>query len=125
MALDIFDILASVILMFTMMRRVSVKWANAEDFPAVEPGRFLTWRNRSLAAYQFVAWVCVVKVVANLTWVFAARDRVPDWVLRLGGLLLFIPWVIAIVIGWKRVTDLKAERTELGIELGSRAPPRP
>jgi hypothetical protein len=120
----LWNIIASVILMFSMMRRLSVKFARPEHYPAVEPTRFVDWRERALDAYAFVAWACAGEVVLSLSWGYLASDYVSRTVLLVVALAVVAIWVFLIVAGWRRVTDLRADGRELGIEIGLTRPPK-
>lgn len=116
------DILAAAILALTMVRRLGPKVARAEDFPAIPPEVFEQWRRKLLSAYELAAWSCLLKIVLNQSWAALTMKRFSPPVVAMGGLLIFLAWIVTVVAAWKRVTDAKADQKEMGIDL--RAPKR-
>ena len=106
------DILAAVILALCMMRRLEAIGAQKERNPHVSAAAFDRWRTLALKSYELGAGVCLAKVALSVLW-FMAAPPVP-W-LQIGGLLIFITWVVALVVAWRRATEADAMRRDLGI----------
>ena len=117
---DITDILALVVLVLASMRRLNVKIAEAADYPHVSERAFLQWKERALAAYGLVVQASFLKVVLNTIWYYGARTLVPPPALAIGGALLFVGWVIALTMAWRRATAARIRQAELGIVLRGR-----
>lgn len=107
------DILAAVILSLVMLRRLEVLGLQAEQNPGVSAEDFQRWRSTTLAAYHLAAIACLGKIVVNQLWFLTFKDR--QWPLSVGGLVIFLSWVGASVVAWRRATDARAERVRLGI----------
>ena len=113
--LDPTDLLAVIILAFVSMRRLSVKVMEAESYPHVPRREFTQWREQTLKAHAIVALACLLKVVVNNAWYFGARGRVSPPVLASVGIVLFLLWAVALIVGWYRAARASQRRAELGI----------
>jgi hypothetical protein len=120
------DILAALILSLVMMRRIEVKTTRAEHNPGVPPEKFADWRARSLRAYAWVGWSSFAKIIGSVGWYIGA---VPlgigaPW-FQIGGMLIFLGWLLSLVWAWRAATDTAHLRRQLGIQLRPRATRRP
>ena len=112
---SIFDILAAVFLMLSMMRRLEVKSVQARDYPRVPTSELEAWRTRSMRNYEFTAAVCLAKILLGQLWIAFALPQVPRWLTVLTGLLLDGGWAVALILAWRHLTDAAAERARLGL----------
>ena len=110
------DILAALIMSLIMLRRLETLSVQPSNNPGVSPENFAAWRSLALSGYNLGALACLAKVVLNIAWFFAWRDSQNPWPLRLGGLALFIAWVVALVVVWRRVTEARVLRQQFGIQ---------
>jgi hypothetical protein len=113
------DIFAALILSLVMMRRIEVKTTRAEHNPTVPPEKFADWRARSLRVHDWVAWLA--KIIGGVGWYLGAvqvRIGVP-W-FQLGGMLVFMGWLLSLVWAWRAATDAAQLRRQLGIQLRPR-----
>lgn len=107
------DIVAALILTLCMMRRLEVLGAGYEQNAHVRQADFEAWRDGSIAAYNLCAIACVVKVLLSAGWFILAAP--PPW-LQIGGAAIFVGWVVAMVVAWRRTTEWGIRRRELRIE---------
>lgn len=112
------DILAALILSLIMFRRLEVLSVQASNNPGVSAEDFAKWRTLALSGYNLSAVACVSKVVLNIAWFWLLRDTASPWLLRMGGLSFFIAWVVALVVAWRRTTEARVLRQQLGIVRG-------
>jgi hypothetical protein len=110
------DILAALILSLIMMRRLETLSVQPSKNPGVAPENFAKWRSLALSGYNLAAIASLSKVVLNIGWFWVFRDSQNPWVLRLGGLAFFILWVVALVVAWRRTTEARVLRQQLGIQ---------
>ncbi len=107
------DILAALLLALCMMRRLEVLAASHEENRHVSERQFEQWRELALSGYHLCAFACLGKVALSLGWLLAAPPQ--PW-LQIGGLSIFVAWVVALVIAWRRTTEAGALRRDLRIE---------
>lgn len=119
--LDFTDVIAVLLLVMASLRRLDVKLADPERSPAVPREAFESWRARALGVYRLTAGACFLKFTLSNIWLFLARDRVIPPVLATGGALVFIGWVIALMIAWRRGTAARQLQQRLGIVVGRAA----
>lgn len=120
------DIFAALILSLVMMRRIEVKTTRAEHNPGVPPEKFADWRARSLRVHDWVAWSSFAKIIGSVGWYVGAVQLgigVP-W-FQLGGVLVFLGWLLSLVWAWRAATDAAQLRRRLGIVLRPRGARRP
>jgi len=113
MKIGIDDILAALLLSLIMYRRLEVLSVREQDNPHVSPERFRHWRASALSGYNLGAIACLLKVVLNIAWFGLSRGNPTMQVV--GGLSLFVGWIIAIVFAWRRTTEANVMRREYGI----------
>lgn len=121
-SIKIDDILAALILSLAMMRRIEVRTASPEQNPRVAPEDFETWRALALRAYDQTGLASALKVVSSVGW-FALCVQLGlgyPW-LQLGGLAVFVTWIVLLIWAWKIGTDARHLRLSLGIELRRRS----
>lgn len=118
MNIRIDDIFAAILLSMIMFRRLEVLTTTPQDNPHVEAEAFAAWRTRALSAHNLAAVACIAKVVLSVGWFYVFAQH--DLALRLGGLTIFVAWVTALVIAWRRATEARALRSQLGINSPSR-----
>ena len=61
----------------------------------------------------------------NTIWFYGARGAVSHPVLAMGGAALFMAWVVALTVAWRRASRARIRQAELGIVLERRDPQRP
>lgn len=115
------DILAALFLSLAMLRRLEAKRVSREAYPAVSEQDFEAWRALALRAYNRSALSSLLKVVLSAVWFWLAPRFVPDVVFRLGGLAIFMGWIIGLVSAWRISTDAHHLRRRLGIDLSRRS----
>jgi hypothetical protein len=109
------DVAAMVLLSMTLWRRLNVLRTEREAFPQATDAAFQHWRTEALKGYNLGALGCLLKVVGSQAWFWSvAPDRL---LLTIGGFSMFVLWIIAIVVAWRRTTEARALRAELGPEL--------
>jgi len=120
------DIFAALILSLVMMRRIEVKTTQAEHNPDVPPEKFADWRARSLRAHDWVAWSSLGKIVGSVGWYLGAMQFGvgAPW-FQLGGMLIFLGWLLSLVWAWRAATETAQLRRQLGIQLRPRGKGRP
>lgn len=121
MEIKIDDILAALLLSLVMMRRIEVRTADHGQHSEVPRARFEEWRSLALRAYHQIALACAAKVILSLGWyAVALKLQVgPPW-FQIGGLMVFIVWIVTLVWAWKIATDARHLRLQLGIQLRGR-----
>jgi hypothetical protein len=117
------DILAALILSLFMFRRLEVLTIQASDNLHVPPEQFAAWKNAALSGYRIGAIACAAKVVLNQTWFHLMKHGSP-LVLSLGGISIFLGWILALVWSWRQTTEANAIRVELQIRRPE-PPPKP
>ena len=119
MDIKIDDILAALILSLAMFRRLETKTAAN---PGIPEAPFAQWQQAALRAYTVMSIASAAKVVLSVGWFWAAMalEVGTPW-LQIGGLLVFLGWVITAVWAWKLATDARYLRVSLGIVLRRRA----
>jgi hypothetical protein len=120
------DIFAALILSLVMMRRIEVKTTGTEHNPGVPPEKFADWRARSLRAHDWVAWSSLAKIVGSVGWYLGAVQFGigAPW-FQLGGMFVFLGWLLSLVWAWRAATDAAHLRRQLGIQLRPRGTRRP
>ena len=109
------DILAALIMSLSMLRRLEAKSAPNEG---VDPVAFRSWQSQALSIYGKVAGMCLAKIVASQGWLsLAMATGVGGPWLQLGGAGIFMLWAVAMVLCWRRSTDVHHLRLALGIAL--------
>jgi hypothetical protein len=122
---DLTDILALVVVVLASLRRLDVKVAQHVDHPRVPGPAFDAWRQAALGAYSLAIHASLLKVILNNLWFYVGRRFVPHPLLAAGGATLFIAWVVALTIAWRRATTARLRQAELGIVMrGRRDAPR-
>lgn len=121
MTIRIDDILAAVLLSLIMFRRLEVLTTAPEDNPHVAGEAFTAWRKRALFAHNLAATACIAKVALSVAWFYVFAQNA--MALRLGGLIIFVAWIAALVFAWRRATEARALRARLGIANRSRNKP--
>lgn len=117
------DIIAALILSIVMFRRLEAVSVRREDNPHVSTVDFDDWKKRALAAYNRIALACLLKIVVSVGW-FQVFQNTP-YVLQLGGLSIFVAWIVVVVMSWRPLTEASAMRKRLGIgHPREPAPPR-
>ncbi len=111
--LRIDDILAAVLLSIIMLRRLETIGYRLEDNRHLPAGAFEYWKKAALRAYNVGALACTLKVAVNLAWLRLAGSS--PTLLRIGGLVVFVAWVGALMWTWRQTTEARAQRIQLGI----------
>lgn len=109
------DILAALIMSLIMLRRLETLSVQQSNNPGVSPENFVQWRTLALSGYNLGAIACLAKVVLNIVWFWLWRGSENPWPLRIGGLSFFVAWLVALVVAWRRTTEARALRHQLGI----------
>jgi hypothetical protein len=107
------DVIAALILSLAMFRRLETVSVRREDNLHVSDEDFSAWRARALSGYNRVAIASVAKIVLSVLW-FRTFQNTPV-VLQVGGLTIFVAWVVTIVLAWRTLTEASARRRELSI----------
>lgn len=107
------DVIAALILSLAMFRRLEALSIRREDNPHVSEADFAEWRRRAVSGYTRVALACLLKIVASVAWFQLFQNT--SGVLQLGGLAIFIAWVVTVVMAWRPLTEAGAMRKRLGI----------
>ena len=107
------DIIAALILSLVMFRRLETLSVRREDNPQVSDATFAEWRKLAVSGYNRVAVACVAKILGSVIW-FRIFQNTP-MVLQLGGLIIFVAWVVVVVLAWRTLTEAGARRKELAI----------
>jgi hypothetical protein len=126
--IDVTDVLALVLIVLASLRRLDVKVAERGDHLHVPGPAFDAWKVAMLRGYGLVIQASFLKIVLNLAWYYGAGGRVPYGALAVGGAALFIAWVVALVVAWRRVSNGRVRQAQLGIVLRGRrgdGDPRP
>lgn len=107
------NVVAALISSLAMMRRLEVLRVQREDNRHVPDAEFDAWRRMALGAYNTTAAAGFLKVVLSLLWLklFGAVSGV----LQVGGMVIFIAWIIAIVWAWRQSSEARATRNRLRI----------
>jgi hypothetical protein len=117
------DIIAALILSIAMFRRLEAVSIRREDNPHVSDADFSGWRARAVSGYNRVALACLLKIVASVAWFQVFQNT--RGVLQVGGLVIFVAWVLTVVMAWRPLTETSALRKRLGIgHPHEPAPPR-
>lgn len=121
------DIFAALILSLVMLRRLEVRTTSREQNPHVSAEQFDAWKRLALRAYDQAAVASAGKVALNMAWlyfglqapsIFPAMSRETQaLMLTLGGLTIFLVWMVLLVWAWKIGTDARHRRLSLGIRL--------
>jgi hypothetical protein len=114
-AFSVLDLIAAVVLMLAMLRRLEVKNIRLEEHPRVDGSVLGSWRERTLRMYRFTAMASASKVVLGQLWVVLLLTRVPRWLTIVSGFLIDGGWIACLVVGWMHATNLAAERASLGL----------
>jgi hypothetical protein len=107
------DVIAALILSLAMFRRLEALAIRREDNPHVADVDFAAWRRRAVSNYNRVGLACLLKIVASVAWFQIFQNT--SGVLQIGGLVIFVAWVVAVVMAWRPVTEASALRNRLGI----------
>jgi hypothetical protein len=107
------NIIAALLLSLAMMRRLEVLGIEPGDNPQVSRVQFDDWRQQALRGYNTVALASLLKVALSLAWLAAFANV--SGVLQVGGIVIFIAWIVAIVWSWRLTTEARAVRAKLGI----------
>ncbi|HEX2732767.1 MAG TPA: hypothetical protein VHM70_14255 [Polyangiaceae bacterium] len=107
------NVIAALLLSMAAMRRLEVLGVDRAFNAHVSDTDFTRWRQMALSAYNTVAVASLAKVLLSFGW-FYVFAKVDLW-LQIGGLLIFIAWVITLVWAWRQATEASALRDELGI----------
>jgi predicted anti-sigma-YlaC factor YlaD len=107
------DIIAALILSIAMFRRLEAVSIRREDNQQVSDADFATWRRRAVAGYNRIALACVLKIVISVAWFQLFQNT--SGVLQVGGLVIFVAWVVTVVMTWRPLTEASAMRKRLGI----------
>lgn len=119
--IDPTDIIALVVLVIASLRRLDVKVTERAAFPAVGDDAFRTWRERAEGAYALVVRASMLKIFLNNLWFFGMRRAIAPQLLAVGGALIFIGWVVAVTVAWRRSSSARRRQAELGIVLRRKA----
>ena len=111
------DVFAALLLSLIMYRRLEVLSVREEDNRRVAPENVQKWRVTALSGYNLGAVACVLKVLLSVGWFWFSAGNVRLQVI--GGLSIFIGWIAAMVVAWRRTTEANAMRRQFGI-LGRR-----
>lgn len=122
MNIQVDDILAALIMSLAMLRRLDVRSARPGENRAIPEAEFQRWRSLALRAYNQIAVASAAKVVSSVGWYAAGlKLGVPAPWFQLGGLVIFLAWVLTLVWAWKIATDARYLRVQLGIVLRRRS----
>jgi hypothetical protein len=117
------DVLAALIMTLAMVRRLDVRTARAGENRTVNDAEFQRWRSLALRAYNQIALASAAKVVLSVGWfALGLKLGVPAPWFQLGGFVVFLAWVLALIWAWKIATDARYLRIQLGIVLRRRSP---
>jgi hypothetical protein len=108
------NVVAALLLSLAAMRRLEVIGVERSDNPHVSDADFARWRAMALRAHNVAALASLIKVLASVVWfwLFSTTDKV----LQIGGLVIFIAWIGALVWAWRQSTEARALREQLRIE---------
>ena len=112
--LGIDNVIALLVMTLAMMRRLEVISTLPEHNPHVSVDQFAAWRASALRAYNVTAIASALKVFVSFGWYYFFSTQAV--VLQVGGGVIFIAWVIAVVATWRLSTEAGALRKRLGIE---------
>lgn len=124
--IDPTDVLALVAMALFSMRRIRVKMASAGEFPHVPPPAFEDWKARAFSAYSVGVRASFLKFALNTVWYYGApwlglkQVAAGGLIFAVVGALLFIGWVVALLVAWYRISEVRKRATGLGIDLSAR-----
>jgi hypothetical protein len=107
------DVIAALILSLVMFRRLESMSIRREDNQHVSDADFATWRAGTVSSYNRIALACVLKIAASVGWFQLFQNT--NGVLQIGGLTIFVVWVVTVVMAWRPLTEASAMRKRLGI----------
>jgi hypothetical protein len=117
------DIIAALLLSMAMFRRLETVATRPEDNRHVPAASFQQWKQMALRGYLLVAAACALKVAGSAAWFFAFKNV--EGVLQVGGLVLFVGWIAAVVYGWHQLTEARALKRQFNIGRSPQAPDSP
>ena len=114
------DVIAALLLMLALMRRLEIKSVNQADFPHVTSDDFQHWRRVALRPHRIAALACLGKIAFGQAWLALLFGRVPHVATFAFNFAVVAAWIITLVLCWKWTSDARGLRERLGLFL-----PRP
>ena len=114
------DILFSLLLALTMMKRLEVIRYQSEDIPSIPIEVFDSFKARFLRAYSLRAIALVLKIVLCTVWYnVSVRLGIGSPWTQIGGALPFIAVILAFLYTWQETTECKHWAANQGIDLNA------
>ena len=114
MAID--DIVAALLLLFVMMRRLEIKSIAHKQHAGVSAEQIEAWKERALGACHLAAAACALKVLVSLGWyALALRLNVGEPWFRLLPMLAFGVWVVALIVAYRQAAQARQLSYDLGL----------